>query len=366
MKKHNLLIAITLGIAFISCGNKNKIEKNIISIDTSQIKQVYQSNEQVTLQLKTLPKTQIDSTVYYFDDIKIGTVTGNDPLNYPLDKEKFGVKKVKAIGYGNGKSKEVHTVLEVVSSIQPKLYGYKIVNIYPHDQEAYTQGLEFYKGMLVESTGNGEGGATTSSGRGTGKRGTSSIRQVDVKTGKNIKIKELPQEIFGEGCTVLNDKIYQLTYQNNEGYVYDANTLEKLDTFKYFQNMEGWGLTNDGTYLYMTDGSEKIYKIDPNTFELVDYVNVYTNSKQIRSVNELEWVDGKIYANFYQLEPAAAVIDPKTGAIEAVIDFTGLVDLTTYHEDRDVFNGIAYNPTTKTFFVTGKNWDKIFEVELVK
>ncbi len=365
MKKYNLLIALSLGIAFTSCDNQKNLEKNVLSINTSQLKQLYKGNESLKLNLELAQNTTIDSVSYYLNDKKIGAVTSNKVLEYNLSKEKYGKVQIKGIAYASGNNKEVISNIEIVSPMVPKFLKYKLLNTFPHDQEAYTQGLEFYNGILYESTGNGEGGFTTTTGRGTGKKGISSVRQINYKTGEILKIHKLPIEIFGEGCTILNDKLYQLTYLNNEGYIYNPETLEKEKTFKYFKNMQGWGLCNDGESLYMTDGSEKIYKVDPENFKELDYINVYTNNGPIGNVNELEWVNGKIYANVYGGN-AIAIIDPETGAVEAAIDFSDLLHKTTYHEDRDVFNGIAYNPATKTFFVTGKNWDKMFEVEIVE
>lgn len=365
MKKYNILIPLVLGVAFMSCSNKKNLEKNVLSIETGHLKQLYKGNEDIKLSLKTTENAQVDSVVYFFNDKKIGASLKNDVLNLNLKQQKLGKTVIKAVAYADTANKEFTTNIEITAPNAPAFYTYKIVNTFPHDQEAYTQGLEFYNGILYESTGNGEGGGTTQSGRGTGKKGISSVRQVDYKTGKIIKIHNQPANIFGEGCTILNNKLYQLTYQNNEAYVFNPETLVQEKTLPYFQKMEGWGLTNDGKHLYMTGGTEFIYKLDPETFKEIDRVSVYTDKNAIPLANEMEWVDGKIYANFYA-QNAVAVIDPTTGAIEAVIDFSNLVNLTTYHDDRDVMNGIAYNPQTKTFFLTGKNWDKMFEVQIIK
>lgn len=365
MKNYNILFPIALGFVLMSCSNNKNLEKNVFSIDTTHLKQLYAGNEDLKLSLKTTDNAEIDSVAYYLNDKKIATAKNNEVLNYNLANEKLGETIIKGIAYADGQQKEVTTKIEVTSPVTPVAYSYRIVNTYPHDQEAYTQGLEFYKGTMIESTGNGEGGGTAINYQGTGKKGVSSVRHVDYKTGQVTKIHKLPMEIFGEGCTILNDKLYQLTYQNKEAYVYNPETLEKIKTLPYFKNMEGWGLTNDGTHLYMTGGDETIYKVDPETFTEVDQVKVYINRTAVQRVNELEWVDGKIYANVYG-ENAIAIINPKTGAVEAIVDVKELLDKTTYHQDRDVLNGIAYNPQTKTFFLTGKNWDKMFEIEIIK
>jgi glutamine cyclotransferase len=224
--------------------------------------------------------------------------------------------------------------------------NYTIVNTYPHDINAYTQGFEFYNGVLLE---------------GTGQYKESSLRKTDHTTGKVTQQIKLEDNYFGEGITVLNGKIYQLTWKEKTGFVYDVNTLklEKKFTFE----TDGWGLTNDGTNLYMSDGSEKIYIVDPATFKVVDSISVYTAGSKIDSINEMEWINGKIWANIYQKD-VIAVIDPKTGAVENVINCAELKSKVTQHPEIDYFNGIAYNPSTKTYFVTGKNWDKTFELKI--
>ena len=221
------------------------------------------------------------------------------------------------------------------------------MNTFAHDTLAFTEGLEFYRDTLIESTGQ---------------KGISHFRKYDYKTGKIFKQVNLENEYFGEGITVINNKIYQLTWQSNVGFIYDANTLKKLKTFPYDKKIEGWGMTHDDKHIYQSDGTEKIWKMDPETQKMVDYINVYTNSNKIKSINELEWIDGKIYGNIWQKD-AIAVINPTTGAVEGVLDLSGLRGKVKA-KPEDVLNGIAYNPKNKTIFVTGKNWDKLFEIRV--
>ncbi len=358
MKKHNMLITLALTLTFFSCSDKNNLEKNVISLNTIALKQAYTDTEHLKLSLNLAENTALDSVVYSLNDIKLGTVKNNEVLDATLTNIPYGQYTINGIAYKDGKSKAVSTSMQLYSSSVPYLLDYEIVNTIPHDKTAYTQGLEFYNNILFESTGNGEG-------IGTGKRGKSSIRQIDDKTGNVNKIKELPESIFGEGCTILNGKLYQLTYKNNEAYIYDPMTFEKLATIPYTKPMEGWGLCNDGKYLYMTNGSEQILKLNPETFEIINTVTVATNKNILPNVNELEWVNGKIYANFYG-DSGVARINPKTGAVEAVLDFSKLYGMVDKHPDMDVLNGIAYNPKTNTFFVTGKNWDKMFEIRILE
>jgi len=189
------------------------------------------------------------------------------------------------------------------------------------------------------------------------------LRKVNFETGEVLKKVDLSQAYFGEGITILNDKVYMLTWRSKTGFVYDVHTFEQLDTFKFENSREGWGLCHDDTRLYKSDGTEKIWILDPVTLQEKSFIQTVTNSSVFSKANELEYVDGKIYANSYQKD-GVMIINPETGAIEGVVDFRGLKEKVTQHPDLDVLNGIAYNPATKTFFVTGKNWDKLFEVQI--
>ena len=355
MKNHNFLFIILLGFTLINCGDTKKGENSIFTIDNSTFKAQYQPQESLRLGILNPNNKTIDSIVYFSNDKKIASKKDLEKATFELKNQKLGYQNIKAVVYFDGVNSEATSRIELVSNVQPKLLKYKIVNTYPHDYQAYTQGLEFHRDTLYEGTGNGSGP--------TGNRGISSLRKTDYKTGKVYKKVVLADEYFGEGITILNNKVYQLTWQNNEGYIYNADTFKKEKTFPYFKKIEGWGITNDGTYLYQSDGTEKIWKIDPATLKEVDYINVYSYETKVKSVNELEWIDGKIYGNIYQKD-AIAVINPKNGAVEAIINLVDLKSKVTQLPDTDVLNGIAYNPRTKTIFITGKNWDKMFEISV--
>jgi glutamine cyclotransferase len=191
---------------------------------------------------------------------------------------------------------------------------------------------------------------------------SSKLLKTDYKTGKIYKSLKLDDRYFGEGITIINNKIYQLTWQEKTGFIYNASTWKLEKTFTYDKDIEGWGMTNDGKYIYQTDKTEKIWKMDPDTQKMVDYVNVYSGDSKIPSINELEWINGKIYCNVWQKD-AIAIVNPNTGAVEEILDMSGLRKLIQ-HPKAEVLNGIAYNPKTKTIFVTGKNWDKMFEIKV--
>lgn len=358
MKNYKYLAILALAVIGTSCKDEKKIENNSLSIDSSKLKQSYHLNETLPFKISNPENVVIDSVAYFSDGVRIGSSKGNSEFNYSLSKEKFGKKVFKGIIYSEGKESETTINLDLYSNVQPEILKYTILNTYPHDIKAYTQGLEFADDVLIESTGNGEG-------IGTRTKGKSSVRRVNAKTGEVLKINELPDEIFGEGATIFNNKIYQLTYKNNEAYVYNLETLVKEQRLPYFQNMEGWGLTNDGQNLYMTDGTDRIYILDPLTFKMIDYIVIATNNGTVPGVNELEWVNGKIFANFYG-QDAIGVINPANGSVEGVLNMSEFKSKVTQHVDLDVLNGIAYNKQTDTYFITGKNWDKMFEIKISK
>lgn len=237
-----------------------------------------------------------------------------------------------------------------MDSITPQViptYTYQVVNSYPHDRNAYTQGLVFENGVLYE---------------GTGIYGRSTLRRVDLETGNILQIHRLPDYYFGEGVTTYGNKIIQLTYRGNVGFVYDKNSFEVLGEFYY--STEGWGITHDGKRLIMSDGTSTLYFLHPETFEEIGRIEVSDNDAPVTGLNELEYVQGEIYANVW-LTDRIARIDPETGQVMGWIDLRGLLQPEDYSEPVDVLNGIAYDAKNERLFVTGKLWPRLFEIELV-
>lgn len=230
----------------------------------------------------------------------------------------------------------------------PVRYGYKIVAEYPHDTDAYTQGLFWHEGALYESTGE---------------YGRSDLRRVELETGTTTREISLDDDFFGEGAALLGGRIYQLTWQKGCCFVWDANTFEPIGEFTY--RGQGWGLTTDGEKLYMSDGTPNITVRNGTSFAAEHTIVVRNQGRPVQDINELEWIDGCIWANIY-LTNEIIVIDPSNGRVEGVIDFTGIASHLVVTPSTDVMNGIAYDPATKRIFVTGKNWNKLFEIELVK
>lgn len=265
-----------------------------------------------------------------------------------------GKHKVTAIAFYPGKSKKLNNYIEVFSDKVPKVYSFEIVNTYPHDKEAYTQGLEYYKGYLYETTGQ---------------KGKSTLRKVKLETGEVIQKIKLSDSYFGEGMTIYNNKIYWLTWQSRKGFIYSLDTFKKLGEFKYNRSYEGWGLTHNDSMLIKSDGTTKIWFLDPESFKEKRNIQVYTNKVSLEKLNELELVNGKIYANYWQ-KPLIAIINPKNGSVEAIVNLTKLVKemkKTQNLIDQDeVLNGIAYDKEKNRLFVTGKHWNKLFEIKILE
>ncbi len=343
MHPFKFLTIIILAVFICSCGSNSEQKKKDFSIVSNAKKNTISNNEILSLSIDNPKNHSIDSTVYSFNGKKVKNTID-------LSTSKLGQQTINATVFYNGQSQNTSLNLIVLNSQAPKIYKFKVLNEYPHDITSYTQGLEFFNGELYESTGQ---------------PGKSKLRKINYKTGEVLKNIDLAKEYFGEGLTILNNNIYQLTWQNGTGFVYDVNTFEKKSSFKYGKSKEGWGLCNDGNVLYKSDGTEKIWILDPDTLAEKDFIQVYRNKGKVENLNELEWVNGKIYSNSYQND-GVAIINPKNGAVDALIDFSSLKNKVTQHATLDVLNGIAYNPDTKTIFVTGKHWDRLFEVEIIE
>jgi glutaminyl-peptide cyclotransferase len=347
MRIFNSLAVIFLAIIFMSCDEdlskdfKITFKSNSKSFTNSGL--LYGS-------IKALKDHEISLVEIKLQDKIILNSTSLEAFSVDLSEFKLGNHDLKVNLKVNGEKVEISKSIKILSSISPQLYSYEIINTYPHDILAYTQGLEFHGDTLYESTGQ---------------RGESSLRKVDYKTGEVLNDIKLDQFYFGEGLTILNNKIYQLTWQSQEGLVYDLQTMELLNKFAYTDSKEGWGICNNQEKLFKSDGTDKIWRLNSKTLEEEGYIQPTTNKTVLNQLNELEWVEGKIYANTYQKD-GVVIINPNHGGVEGVIDFRGLRDKVKQHSKLDVLNGIAYHKASKRLFVTGKNWDKLFEVKILK
>lgn len=240
--------------------------------------------------------------------------------------------------------------LTVLSDIEPELLSYKVIQHYPHLKSSYTEGLEYYNGFLYE---------------GTGEYGQSKLLKIDLESGHAVQELELSEKYFGEGITILNNKIYQLTYKAQKGFVYDLQSFALIDSFQ-FRSLQGWGLTNDGKNLIMSDGTHVLTWIDPNTYQEVKKLQVANSRGLMTNLNELEYVDEYIYANIYTSD-VIVKIDSSTGKVLEEINLKGIIDMYRRPgEQIDVLNGIAYNRKNKHFYVTGKYYPRLFEVGFLK
>ena len=236
-------------------------------------------------------------------------------------------------------------MLASCSGSEVKNYKLEVVAEYPHDIKSYTQGLFFNDGKLYESTGL---------------NGKSTFRVVDLQTGNALRKLDFDKKYFVEGSVIFNDKLYILTWENGVVFIYDANTLEYKSTHKYAR--QGWGITTDGKNLIASDGSANLYFMDDN-LTLKEKLRVTLNDRPVRWLNELEYIDGRIWANVYTSDEIV-IVNPRNGKVEGVIDCAGLLPRNLRTADTDVLNGIAYNPQDGKIYLTGKNWPKMYEIKL--
>ncbi|NOY95952.1 MAG: glutaminyl-peptide cyclotransferase [Chlorobi bacterium] len=345
------IIIICIFITFLSCSNKSKRSRKPVSrISIMPAKKNYTFNNAIEIEVKTRVKNgEIHNIKLYYGN-ELLTTNSNLDFTYKLKNiTKLGTNTLKAVatktdGVSNYRIKNFY----VLSDIQPVEKKMRVIKEYPHSTTFFTEGLLLHNGYLYE---------------GTGQNGMSGIYKINLNNGKTILSKELDKKYFGEGITILNDKIYQLTYHSKIGFVYNLSDFSIIDSFKIASN-QGWGLTNDGENLIMSDGTNKLTWISPSNYAIIKTLQVADNLSKIDYINELEYINGSVFANVWT-KNYIIEIDAENGKVLSKADLSGL--LTKLNVDKskiDVMNGIAYNPVSNTFFVTGKMWDKIFEIEL--
>ena len=309
--------------------------------------------EDVKVQLDLSQGEQITGVTYLVDGKEVASKGNADAVIIKTQGFAVGYKLVTAI-VDHGSAKDTVTINIVLKAgTKPAMFSYKVVNVFPHDTSSYTQGLEYHKGRLLESTGL---------------RGYSTLGWVNLETGKAIQKVKLEPQYFGEGATLIDNKIIMLSWQENIGFVFHAKSLQQIATFPYQNSREGWGLCNDGERLIKSDGTNRIYFLNKETYKEESAIDVYDSEGAVDSINEMEYINGKIYANVYT-KNYVVVIDPKSGIVEQRIDFTDLLakgyTRTPNDVNIDVLNGIAWDKVGKRLFITGKKWPKLFEVTLV-
>lgn len=355
MNNRLTVIFLFVLLFFMNCAQSNShSRKPVTAIQIEPNKKSFTLGDEFRINLQTKLKESSLEKIDISVDGKVVQTSQNLINSIIVKTTDFGVgKHILKISATrtDGISGDNYEEFLVLSNTKPAKYSYQILAEYSHNMNFFTQGFEFHDNMLYE---------------GTGQEGTSAIYRHDLKSGKTQTIYKLENKYFAEGITILNNKIYQLTYKNKVGFVYDLSNGKLLNTWKYRSN-EGWGLTNDGHSLIMSDGTENIYYIDPDTYREEKAIQVCNEHNLVKNINELEYIKGDIWANIWQSD-MIVIIDPQTGKIKGEINLSGLSGtiLQNQSEPMDVLNGIAWNPATDKIYVTGKLWPKIFEIKLIK
>ncbi len=338
MKNLKIIFSLVLIAVFLSsCGNVYKLKLN----SPKQIK----GSQKFSVTVEEQGQKPIDSIRYYLDGNKLSSNKDID-----VSEMRLGTHAISATVFYGEKQKKLTNTIILLADKSPEIYSYTIVNEYPHDEKAFTQGLEYHNGFLYESTGQ---------------RGKSTLRKVEITTGKVLQKTAIDKKYFGEGMTIFNNKIFMLTWQNKIGFIYNLETFKKEKDFYYAESKEGWGLTHNENKLIKSDGTKKIWFLNGETGKEESFIEAYTNDRLVKELNELEFINGKIYANVWQRN-SIIIINPKTGAVEGIADLKGLQKKSGQKGSDKVLNGIAYDAENDRLFVTGKNWNKLFEIKLHK
>jgi glutamine cyclotransferase len=332
--------------------NNEVVAVKLVKVKSPEENAGFKLNNQIKVVLELADKNRIpDSVLIHFDGKLVKTLK-SEPWEHNIPSGLIvttGRKSLKIAAYKGGKSQNpVTRFLVIYSDIVPKINGYKVINSYPHDKEAFTQGLVYNNGVLFEGTGQKTG---------------STLREVEPETGKVIRQHNLDASLFGEGITIYQDRIYQVTWQNKVGFVYKKSTFNVINKITY--QTEGWGLTTIDDKIVMSDGTNVLYFFEPEMFTVVSRIEVYDNEKKVDQLNELEYINGEIWANIWNTDRIAR-IDRMSGKIIAYIDLKGILPESERKYETDVLNGIAYDQTGNRIFITGKKWPKLYEIRITE
>lgn len=324
---------------------------SLIKMKSPAENEEFRLNGQVKISLEPAADTgALDSVKVSFDGKQVALLLSS-PWECTVSGDFTGMtgrKPVKAVAYTSGKTQSVTRFVIIYSDSAPKRLGFRIINTYPHDPGAFTQGLFFHDGVLYEGTGQESG---------------STLRTVELETGKVIRQHTLDPSLFGEGITLYKDRIFQVTWQNKVGFVYNRSDFKQIN--KIFYQGEGWGLTTIGDRIVRSDGSNILYFHEPEMFDAVSRLEVYDNERKVDQLNELEYINGEIWANIWMTDLIAR-IDPKSGKVNSYVDLTRLFPEAKRRESNaDVLNGIAYDQLNKRIFVTGKRWPGLYEIQVI-
>ena len=311
---------------------------------------VFKSGSRIEVQVSlSSPDLKPDSIIVSFDSKRV-TALKAAPWKFDIpamNTKATGRKSVKVAAWLNGKVRTTLTnFVTITSDIVPRRYTYKVINTYPHDKQAFTQGLFYDRGVFYEGTGQDQ----------------SSLRKVQPETGNVLRQLNLNSNLFGEGITLYGGRIFEVTWQNHVGFVYDKETFRLINKFYY--ETEGWGLTTINDRIVMSDGTENLYFIEPESFTVASKIEVYDNEKKVEKLNELEYINGEIWANIWMTDLIAR-IDPATGKVLGYINLAGILKDPDTDTSENVLNGIAWDKEGNRIFVTGKNWPKLFEIKVI-
>lgn len=349
-------------VALLVFGCKHT-EPIAISI-TPEAGTAYKAGDLVKVNVGLPSGTAVDSVVYLLDSIRLLSKKDSSAISFKTDSMPLGIKMITAKIYGGGKSQEVSTNIILKAAKAPEELTFQVEKIYPHDTSSYTEGLEYHDGFFYESSG----GYLKPPDGGIPER-QSTLRKVDPLTGKVVQMVKIDPAVFGEGITMIGDKIIQLTYREKVGYVYNKDNFKLLNTFTNTFDKEGWGLCFDGNKIYNSDGTNRVWFLNKDTYRPTGFIDVYDDKGEIDSVNELEYFNGKLYTNVYQRD-TILVVNPKTGAVLQRVDMKNLWPISSrpanFDNGNNVLNGIAWDEKGKRLFVTGKKWPHIYQVKFVK
>jgi len=357
MKKLALLSLSIITALAIGCKNPSSTNTGItISPDAGTS---YNAGKPVTIKVNIPADMKPDSIVYLLDSVRFASSKDAAAITLKTDTLHMGVRLITAKLFTGGKSVEQSTNIMVYAAKAPEELKFTVEKVFPHDTASYTEGLLYQDGFLYESDG----------GRAGEEAGQSSLRKVDLNTGKPVKLVNGDPKVFNEGISIIGDKLIMMTYTEKIGYVYDKNTFTLIKTFPNNVGVEGWGMCYDGKQLYFDDSTNYIWLLNKDTYQAQGHIEVCDDKGQITRVNELEMIDGKLYANVYTTNDIL-VIDPKTGAVLQRADMTNLWPLKDrpagFDSTDKVLNGIAWDAAGKRLFVTGKKWPHLYQVKFEK
>jgi glutaminyl-peptide cyclotransferase len=347
------VLVLSLIVSFLSCSNQSKRSRKPVSnITILPVAKNYIYGNEVSVRVETkLRNGEIENIQLFFRDQLLKESKELDFTVSNIELDRTGMNTFHVIATKTDKVTNSRTAtFQVLSDIVPKKFSYATVRDYPHSRNFYTQGLEFHNGYIYE---------------GTGEYGESGIYKVELSTGRTTMKNQLSEKYFGEGITILNGKIYQLTYRAQKGFIYDLKNFALIDSFTY-QSKEGWGLTNDSKYLIMSNGTHELIWLDPSNYTEVKRIEVVNNRGIVNYLNELEYINETIFANVYTTN-LIVQIDSETGKVLSETNLDGILNMYTNPADTiDYLNGIAYDNQRERIFVTGKWWPRLFEIERIK